>query len=351
MGRAKKPSEKTSPKRESKTPVSAVPIKEVLVDHEKPDDVSYALIRRRRKKAPDEPMSEQSLLSMSIAKASFHPSSVAGSTRSKKSGFSQSVRSGVKRTFNFSKYKIKVNKQPSHEALRKAVDHYYKQMDPKKNTVADMYRAVEDHFVLELSKPNRKFVRHRLVELSMESNVDENPDPEESTGVVESSSKSKDGADSPSKTSKGHQSKRSTKSSKSDQRKDDKKPTPVVEVQFEKNDPDGTGMDEHVVAAEEGRPLMRSKQTESERRKANAGMETAVLRFQKIDFVVGKGDQKKFILKNVSGKVKAGREFPIELLISCLKHLSSLSWSDHFISIHPQMFWPCWDHPALAKRH
>ena len=41
----------------------------------------------------------------------------------------------------------------------------------------------------------------------------------------------------------------------------------------------------------------------------SSGMESSVLRFKNVNFIVGKGDKKKNILSDVSGTVKWGRKF------------------------------------------
>ena len=46
------------------------------------------------------------------------------------------------------------------------------------------------------------------------------------------------------------------------------------------------------------------------RRSSHGGaMDSSVLRFKDVNFVVGKGDKEKYILQDVSGKVKWGRKF------------------------------------------
>ena len=40
----------------------------------------------------------------------------------------------------------------------------------------------------------------------------------------------------------------------------------------------------------------------------SSGMESSVLRFKNVNFIVGKGDKQKNILEDVSGKVKWGRK-------------------------------------------
>ena len=50
-----------------------------------------------------------------------------------------------------------------------------------------------------------------------------------------------------------------------------------------------------------------------------AGMESSVLRFKDVNFVVGSGDKTKHILQDVSGKVQWGRKlrFICQLTIAC----------------------------------
>jgi hypothetical protein len=44
----------------------------------------------------------------------------------------------------------------------------------------------------------------------------------------------------------------------------------------------------------------------------SSGMESSVLRFKDVNFVIGKGDKQKNILTDVSGTVKWGRTYPIK---------------------------------------
>jgi hypothetical protein len=101
---------------------------------------------------------------------SFH-SRGASTTGSGKRSILSIGKSSAHKTFrtivNISKYKIK-HRQPSKDAIVRMVDYWYAKFDPKTNTVADMYTAIEDHFVMKLSKSNRKVVRQRLVHLSTE---------------------------------------------------------------------------------------------------------------------------------------------------------------------------------------
>ena len=46
----------------------------------------------------------------------------------------------------------------------------------------------------------------------------------------------------------------------------------------------------------------------SSRRHNDAAMANSVLRFKDVNFVVGKGEKERYILKDVTGKVKWGRE-------------------------------------------
>ena len=57
-------------------------------------------------------------------------------------------------------------KQPSNDSIVKMVDYWFAKADLKTTTIADIYKAVEDHFQIKLSKANRKLVRSRLKELS-----------------------------------------------------------------------------------------------------------------------------------------------------------------------------------------
>ena len=57
-------------------------------------------------------------------------------------------------------------KQPSNDSIVKMVNFWFAKADLKTTTIADIYRAVEDHFQIKLSKANRKLVRSRLKELS-----------------------------------------------------------------------------------------------------------------------------------------------------------------------------------------
>jgi hypothetical protein len=43
----------------------------------------------------------------------------------------------------------------------------------------------------------------------------------------------------------------------------------------------------------------------------SSGMESSVLRFKDVNFVIGKGDKQKNILTDVSGTVKWGRKFVV----------------------------------------
>jgi hypothetical protein len=56
-------------------------------------------------------------------------------------------------------------KQPNPQSITKMVDHWFPKADLKTTTIADIYRAVEDHFQVKLSRANRKLVRGRLKEL------------------------------------------------------------------------------------------------------------------------------------------------------------------------------------------
>jgi hypothetical protein len=41
----------------------------------------------------------------------------------------------------------------------------------------------------------------------------------------------------------------------------------------------------------------------------SSGMETSVFRFQNVNFIVGQGDKRRYLLKDVSGIVRFGRKF------------------------------------------
>jgi hypothetical protein len=109
----------------------------------------------------------------SLPIGSFHSrgASTTGSGRRSTRSLLSIGKTSAHKTFrtivNISKYKIK-HRQPSKDAIVRMVDHWYAKFDVKKNTVADMYTAIEDHFVMKLSKTNRKVVRQRLVDLSTE---------------------------------------------------------------------------------------------------------------------------------------------------------------------------------------
>jgi hypothetical protein len=73
---------------------------------------------------------------------------------------------------------------------------------------------------------------------------------------------------------------------------------PSVEVDPEKG---ATGND----GSSEGNVAITNKKTEVLRK--HSSMQSSVLRFKNVDFVVGSNDNKKLILDNVSGTVKWGR--------------------------------------------
>jgi hypothetical protein len=68
-------------------------------------------------------------------------------------------------------FKFRSN-QPSRDAIMSSVDYWFSKADMKTNTLADIYKSVEDHFQIEaLSKANRKLVRSRLKELAAEKSI------------------------------------------------------------------------------------------------------------------------------------------------------------------------------------
>jgi hypothetical protein len=73
---------------------------------------------------------------------------------------------------------------------------------------------------------------------------------------------------------------------------------PVVEVDPEKGATANAG-------SSEGNVVTTKKNSEVLRK--HSSMQSSVLRFKNVDFVVGSNDKKKLILDNVSGTVKWGR--------------------------------------------
>lgn len=61
---------------------------------------------------------------------------------------------------------------------------------------------------------------------------------------------------------------------------------------------------------EEAQNLMDSSSSRKRYKSSrSSGMESSVFRFQNVNFTVGEGDKKRFLLKDVSGKVRFGREY------------------------------------------
>jgi hypothetical protein len=61
--------------------------------------------------------------------------------------------------------------QPSKDAINKLIDSRFHTWDLAKNTIADVYKVVEDHFDIVLYKENRKVIRRRLVDLSTDQSL------------------------------------------------------------------------------------------------------------------------------------------------------------------------------------
>jgi hypothetical protein len=61
--------------------------------------------------------------------------------------------------------------QPSKDAITKLIESRFHTWDLAKNTIADVYRVVEEHFEIVLSKENRKVIRRRLVDLSTDQSL------------------------------------------------------------------------------------------------------------------------------------------------------------------------------------
>ena len=64
--------------------------------------------------------------------------------------------------------------------------------------------------------------------------------------------------------------------------------------------------------------LSRSDSSYTHRSKATSSMGSSVLRFNDINFVVGKGDKRSNLLENVSGQVKWGRKLIHKYILCCL---------------------------------
>jgi hypothetical protein len=79
----------------------------------------------------------------------------------------------------------------------------------------------------------------------------------------------------------------------------------------------------------------------------SSGMESSILRFKNVNFVVGKGEKEKHILRDVSGTVKWGRKFS-SWSFRCSAGVSS----DHSFAcfpFHSQMCWRSWV-PLVLER-
>jgi hypothetical protein len=67
--------------------------------------------------------------------------------------------------------------------------------------------------------------------------------------------------------------------------------------------------------------LSRSDSSYTNRSKPASSMASSILRFNDINFVVGKGDKRSNLLENVSGQLKWGRKFIHKYILSCSNHM------------------------------
>jgi hypothetical protein len=274
-------------------------------------------------------------------------------------------------------------KQPSKDAIIKLVDSRFSKMDLQTNTVSDVYKIVEDHFVTTLSKENRKVVRRRLVELSSEkaleqqeklgnspradspllvddvvsnqdeeiifSPEDENGDviPNQGEGIVFSS----DGE------SGDFGTDRSEEGSSTDEERcnDSRRLDDIAEVD-ENEEQDGEDKklrnidpndeeewfspdekrNKHSHRRRSHRPdpvedheslqydTGKQKKSSRYRRRRSLGMEQSLLCFKNVSLTVGRGDKKEYILKNVSGNVKAGGKCFARSIFTFIRHTPDL---------------------------
>ena len=225
--------------------------------------------------------------------------------------------------------------QPTQNQIIDLVDSQFRELDLQRSTVSDVYKIVEDHFMTVMSKKNRKVIRHRLIELSSEKTLDQeektenaprlesslfaddivSKQDEEILFFIEEQSEDDVGLDqnekivsSPNEASNGFRDGRLFAIKKTDKDRHansgggrNKSSSRMRHYHPDPHD-DYDEVDHESLQYETN---LRKKSSKYRRRRT-LGMDQSVLSFKNLSLVNGRGRNKKYILKNISGKVKAG---------------------------------------------
>jgi hypothetical protein len=240
-------------------------------------------------------------------------------------------------------FKFRSN-QPSHDAIVSSVDYWFSKADMKTNTLADIYKSVEDHFQIEaLSKANRKLVRSRLKDLAAEKSIKEKEETEGSKekrgwkGVDYDSQnvgKQDDASSVASEEIVFYPTSSSDIFSESGLFYDYDHPPDTllagagdgavvnekkeIEVEYQQNDPTSKLSSGTVVKLVKNAAAVEKNEELDHQRRVfkgsfahhGSGMElsSSILRFKDINFMQGK-EHERHVLRGVSGTVKSGRKY------------------------------------------